>query len=251
MTSGTTTCRDIERLLPEYALGLLDAPERRRVEGHLGTCRACRQQLSGYQRTADGLLFAVEPVAPPARLRSRLQARIAARRPRPSPWAVRPPWLTWSRAAGLALVAVLVGLNAYSLFTAIQIRREQRALVEQTAFDRTALALLTYPTSEVTLVSGDPGYGTLVYDPGFQIAVLYAWKLEPLPVGQAYQAWLIRPDGSRVSGGLFQSSDGEAFTRVILRAPGPLSEFVGSGVPVEPEQGRAQPTGPRVLSADL
>jgi anti-sigma factor RsiW len=71
------------QLLPDYALGLLPAEERRRVESHARQCPACRlalQRERGVEalvrdavhsaaRPAPGRLNALRPAAPAARLR--------------------------------------------------------------------------------------------------------------------------------------------------------------------------------------
>jgi len=81
--------------------------------------------------------------------------------------------------------------------------------------------------------------------------VLYVWGLDPLPESQVYQAWLIEPDGERVSGGLFEVAEGEDFIQVVVQSPEIIKGFDGIGVTVEPAGGSTSPTGQKVLGVDL
>ncbi len=237
-------CGDVRLLLPGYALGALEARERRQVAAHLAGCDACAAELAEFDRVRDGLLYALPPVPPPARVRARLIARTAAR-PRRLGW----EWLM-RPAAGLALLALLA-LNVAAFISLRGLLSEQQALGRQLRDQQTALALVTYPTTKVARVWGDTGYGTLVYDPVQSVAVLNAWGLKPLAGGQTYQAWLIGAAGDRISGGTFQVQEAARFTTLVINAPGPLNQFVGLGVTIEPTGGSPAPTGPRVLSAEF
>jgi anti-sigma-K factor RskA len=83
------------------------------------------------------------------------------------------------------------------------------------------------------------------------MAVLNAWGLPEVGSAQVFQLWLIRPDGERVSAGLFVRDADAPFTRVLLDMSEPAKSFVGLGVTVEPLDGSPAPTGPRVLAADF
>jgi anti-sigma-K factor RskA len=103
----------------------------------------------------------------------------------------------------------------------------------------------------VVLLEGESVGGTFLFDPDRRFAVLHMWGLDALDSSQEYQAWLVRPDGTRVSAGRFFADPDSWFTSAVLTSPGPVGEFSGLGVTIEPVGGSAQPTGPRVLSADL
>lgn len=71
--SGSAAHDEAEELLPWYATGQLDAPDRARVEAHLYSCEACRSQLAAERR------FAIEFQAMSPAVESgwaRLKARI-------------------------------------------------------------------------------------------------------------------------------------------------------------------------------
>ena len=63
----------------------------------------------------------------------------------------------------------------------------------------------------------------------------------PLAPGQVYQVWLIRPDNTRVSAGVF-TVDASQRATLVIHAPGTWSAYQGMGITVEP--GPAGSPGP-------
>ena len=45
--TGSADCRDIRHALGVYVLGAIDPAERSKVDAHLSTCPACREELAG------------------------------------------------------------------------------------------------------------------------------------------------------------------------------------------------------------
>ncbi len=244
---------ELEDLLPAYVLEALDEEECQAVARHLEGCADCRARLAEYRAVGEALLRAPAPVAPPPRVRAGFIARLAGEGREParpgllarlgslSPWA-------WLGSLGLAL---LLALNLTLLAETRALRQEQARLAQQMQAGQTALALTAYPESRTVTFQENHTGGVLLYHPERPVAVLYVWGVEPPPPGQAYQAWLIRPDGSRVSAGLFRASAEGEGVWILLGAPAPLQEFVGFGVTIEPETGSPGPTGPRVMGADF
>jgi anti-sigma-K factor RskA len=148
-------------------------------------------------------------------------------------------------------MAALLLVNLSRLRQVRSLRVEQARVAQDLQVDQTALSLASYPSTQVVLLEGESVGGTFLYEPERRFAVLHMWGLDPLESGQEYQAWLVRPDGSRVSGGVFAADPNSLFTSAVLNTPGPVGEFSGLGVTVEPAGGSLTPTGPRVLSADL
>lgn len=251
--SSEAICKEVGGMIPAYALGALDSDERSFVEAHLNRCPRCLSVLDEYQRVAEGLLQAAPTEAPPAQLRDRLIRSLDVSSPAPSrapaprvgfgPRAMR-------LAFGLGLV-LLVAVNLMLLARVDQLVDEQQALRAQIERNQTAMAVLTYPATREVEFETASVFGTVTYDPTRQVAVLYAWGLETLPAGRAYQAWFRAPSGERVSGGLFQAEPGGQFSLAILHAPEPIEAFSGLGVTVEPSGGSPAPTGEPVLSTDL
>ena len=64
--------------LPAFALGALEAEEARLVGGHLAICSRCRAIVKAYHAVVCLLPYAAPPQSPPARLRWRLLASVAA-----------------------------------------------------------------------------------------------------------------------------------------------------------------------------
>lgn len=62
-------------MLEAAALNLLEGAERRLLDEHLAVCRSCEADLTVYQTIVASLVYTVEPVAPPAQLRTRLHKR--------------------------------------------------------------------------------------------------------------------------------------------------------------------------------
>lgn len=236
-------------LLVGYSLGALEAVDKRTVVAHLDGCTECRAIVMDYGQIVEGLGHVVSPVPAPKGLRTRLAKRIAPRRS----WLIFMTRLPKLRVSGLA-VAISLILILFNVFFFLEFRsyvERQQTLVAQAQADRTALGLSVYPTVRSVIVRGEGGYGTFVYEPYLEVAVLYAWGLDPLPGDQTYQAWLLESGGQKISAGVFQAEPGAQFVRLIIHPPLPLVEYIRLGVTVEPGPGSLQPTGPQVLAADL
>jgi anti-sigma-K factor RskA len=69
---------DYKELLALEAAGALGAEDSRGLAEHLASCEECRRELAGLRDTAASLLYTLTPVAPPARLRSRVLEQVRA-----------------------------------------------------------------------------------------------------------------------------------------------------------------------------
>lgn len=103
------SCREIGKLLPEYAVGALDEAAAQRVREHVKVCAACRRELDGLIEVGE-LLIPIELVTPPRDLWPSIAARLEPRRARMSWWRShsRPAFALVAAAA--VLLAVAVGL---------------------------------------------------------------------------------------------------------------------------------------------
>ncbi len=142
-----------------YVLGALSSSEKLQVESHVATCPECAGELRALRSTADALAWSVDPVDPPAAIRQRVMASVAAATPsarsatagtlgRTSGWM---PWL-----AAAASIVLAVGLGLYS----VQLRERVRVLETelrgallqvQAAETRTAQARLIASNAEQEL----------------------------------------------------------------------------------------------------
>ena len=106
---------EAEELLPWYATGQLDAPERVRVEAHLSSCADCRQQLTSERRMIQEFRdLAPEVDAGWDRLRRRIEPQRPGRyrpRLRGRAWnVVRHPAITALAAAQVGFLVLTGGL---------------------------------------------------------------------------------------------------------------------------------------------
>ena len=69
---------ELRDLVPIYALDALGGDEELEVRSHVEACEPCRLLLESHLDAAAGLALAAESVTPPADLRSRLMAAVAA-----------------------------------------------------------------------------------------------------------------------------------------------------------------------------
>jgi anti-sigma-K factor RskA len=237
-----------EALLGAYTLGALTEAEALQVEAHLAACEQCTARAAEFQQIAKGLLHLAPEVDPPAALRARLMAALdedAQPARRSNPAGRRLGW-----AGALAAVALLA-LNLAQWVRNASLQAQLESLAAQERAGQTAQALRSYPSSQVVELEAEGIRGTLVYDPGFPLAVLYIWGLEDPGPQQAYQAWLISADGTRTSGGLLELPEEQGFAWLVVRANRPLQDYSGFGLTLEPADGSPLPTGPRILGSDL
>ena len=245
-------CQHMEELLAAFALDALEIDEKNQVEAHLQNCLACQRVLVDYQAVSDGLMAALPPAQPPARIRAQLLAKTAPKPPKANwreRWRALLPRVLPITVLAAVLLLVIFNLSLYRRTN--QLLQTQEKMAQQNQAYQTAFALLTYPDTQVAVIDDGEIYGTLVYDPDGQVAVLNVWGLEDLPQGQAYQVWLIEPDETRISGGVFQSSDELGYLSIVIESPASLDSFTGIGVTIEPEGGSPGPTGPRIFGVGL
>jgi hypothetical protein len=150
-------------------------------------------------------------------------------------------------ALGIAVVALLF-LNATLAVELRSLQARQRALSQELQTQTTALALVAYPGSQALPVVSKGGGGAFVIDPDLESGALFAWGLPVLDQAHTYQAWLVKPDGVRVNGGLFSVAPGQSFASVVVKSDQPLSSYSSLGVTVEPRNGSSSPSGAWVLS---
>jgi anti-sigma-K factor RskA len=245
-------CHQIEPLLAAYALNALETDENRQVETHIESCDICLQIVSDYQAISNELLFVQPPSQPSTRIRAKLLAQTATGPKRTGileRFRSNPSRLITVSTLVVALILLVININL--IYSTNQLLVSQEELTRQNQVNQTAFALLTYPDSQVAIIDDGEIYGTLVYDPDGQVAILSVWGLESLPNEQDYQVWLIEPDQTRISGGVFQSSDQAEYVTFIIESPNPFDDFSGIGVTVEPAGGSPGPTGPRIFGVEL
>lgn len=233
--------------LSAYALGALDAEEAAALEAHLQTCEACRTELAEFRRLSDSLLLATPPRPPSPALRKRLQSRLPSAQKQVKP---RVNWSLGNLAMGTALALLLI-MNLFSFTQMRQIQNQQKSLLQQIKTNQFALSMLAYPSTQAYSISADNLSGSVLLDRERNTVALVMWHLPELSDEQTYQAWLIQPDGSRVSAGVFRPQADVSYTTQPIYAKQDISRFTGVGVTIEPAGGSEQPTGPRIFKVDF
>lgn len=233
--------------IPAYAIGALDADDITALESHLKTCASCRTELAEYHALSESLLMAVPPKQPSTALRKRLQSRLPSARKPPR------PQVTWSfsrLAIGFAVFTLLV-LNFVSFAQLWQIQSQQASLLNRVENAQVALAMLSSPNIQTLSITGGQVSGSLLVDKDNNKAILIAQNLPALTENQIYQIWLVKPDGGRVSAGLFRPESGQSYTTKAILPTQSLSNYLGIGVTVEPAGGSDKPTGARIFKVDF
>jgi len=249
-------------LIPAYALGALDDPERIEFEAWLHTDPEAQAILSDYRAVADHLV-ALAPLRPaPSHLQVDLRQRLAASRTvsaaetrvmsaprlaaRPTTARVR----AWMLAAALFVVVIAGALFALAY-------REDDA-PPKSAAERLWAELKDQPdTAAYDLVAGEVSaevWGYLMVASDGQRAVLCLWELPALTDEQVFQVWMTDENGQRTSGGLFDADPAAKIVFVEVPFDEPVSAYQGVGVSLEPAGGSPytdRPSGPRVLSVPL
>lgn len=208
-----STHEQLRRDLGSYVVGALDPGDRSRLEAHLGTCPACREELAAYAGL-PGLLSRVtldevvnQSLLPAPALLPRLLDTVEQER-QASVKRLR----RWRVAAG--------GLAATAVATA-------------------ALAVLPgptgveAPTSELRAAAGSPAVGAVALGPrpwGTSVEL----DLQGLPPAELYVAWVADDDGDRSEVASWGPTDDGSATVTGATALAPRSV---RGLTVETEDG--------------
>jgi anti-sigma-K factor RskA len=230
--------------IPTYALGRLDADATAALEAHLRTCDSCRSDLASYKRLNQDRLAALphqpSPVGPQERANPDLTDR-------------RHTLLAWSlgQIAFVLSVLVLLGLNLATFLQLRSLQQEQARLLNQVQTDKAVLDILASPGTVSIPILGQQSPAVLLINKEQNTATLIAWDLPSLPEDQTYQAWLVQPDGIRISAATFRPAQGSSYTAGMLSSPQSLNTFSSLAVTIEPTGGSTQPTGDRILKVDF
>ena len=262
-------------LAPAYALGALDAEDRRMFERHVAECEACTAEVRAFSEVAAALATAVPQVTPPPEVRDRVVTAVRESavmppvgtstvlpiraRERKSPVRIHRSQMDWLAYA--ALLAVTVGLGGYSLSLRARVADLEVRLADATSrtllatramADAQRVALQTQSTVDV-LTAPDlaridlAGQATA---PSARARALWsrergmvftASNLPQLAEGRVYQVWVVTAD-ARISAGLIMP-DESGRTTAVFATPPDIPPPVAVAVTLEPAGGVPQPTG--------
>jgi len=219
--------------LAAYALGALDADERRAIDAHLATCASCRAEVRSFAETA-WLIAEPQSRQVPPRLRAAIVARARQDGSARTAWFAtllnglrRPVPLVVPLALAAVLVVALLGYGGA--------RRDA---------DRYAAAVAGAVGARVVplaATAGDGARGSLVI-PANGAAPYLILDLPAAPAGKTWEAWVIRGD-TPVRAGL---TDERGVTTLTLTAAVAGGDTIA--VTPEPKGGLDAPTGTPVLA---
>ncbi len=234
-------------LIPAYALGALDTEEREAFETLLANDAEAQKMLAEYQALTDSLILITPAQTAPSHLKDDLRKRLAAQRKTETPPAPiktipmsesslpEPKPVRRNRALGglLALAAMLVVVFGVAWF----LSRNQQALSPQELYaslsaQEGAVSVALVPDPAQEQISG-----TLIAAPDGSQAVIQVSNLPVLPADQTFQLWLINNQSSIQSGGLFQATQAEETTYIVVPLETSLQNYQAFAVSIEPAGG--------------
>ena len=230
-----------------HALGTLQGDERARLEAHLDSCAACRQELADLRGDMALVAMSTAGPKPPQRSRQRLLNAIA-KEPRvpatASGAASRFNWwaaLGW--AAAVAMLMVVVQLRRENYFLRESVTNLGALTSQQTlelANAQRVVDTLTAPEAQTVMLAASknpPPQGKAFYLKNRSGLVFVANNLPALPADKIYELWLIPPTGAPIAAGLFKpDAKGNA---TVVNPPGlpPGVEAKTFAVTLEPASG--------------
>jgi len=246
-------CQPFQDDLPAYSLGALDADGLAALESHLATCADCNAELTDYKKISTGLLHALPPRTPPARLRNNLQARLPSASNRTVRLIPQFNRVSLGQFLNAVVVLALIGLNINFTSQIRELRQQQDALAERMLAEQAAIGMLAFPNTQIHMINPDVQSltGSALVNKDRPMAILLLWNLPELDSTQIYQVWLIDVNGKPIGAGLFVPAIGQKYTTALVQSAVPLGEFIAIGVTIEPAGGSEQPTGDRLLVVEL
>lgn len=251
-------CTRVEELEDRYLLGELEEEEATNLEWHLRDCLNCAARLSANEEALGQLFAVVEPISPPAHVRSAILEKIS----KPAPAPVIPietrkqrrrtalPSIGWVAAVAAALV---LGLGFWvinlqnDLATANDQRIEAQRLLDYTSFADTRV----WTMFSEGRTDADAPRARMYIRNGSDFFVVTASKLPPVTSGQYYQVWMVRNDSNGKPTG-----KPELVTKLVLNQQGRANMVVANPsrsadigtcfVTVE-NHDTTEPSGPKLL----
>ena len=231
---------DIHDQVTGYVLGELSDGESAAFQAHLETCSECRVEVESLRQVAIELAME-QAEEPPAHLRAKVLAAVAAKSPGKcsqakcphrtvTPIRRRPRWIP----AGIAAAVVVISLLGWSMLGTGR-------LINSIVNDPLAI------TIEATPGAGEFDAARVVFSESRNSAVLEVEGLDQLPSDRTYELWLV--DGDEVlPAGLFNT--GTAGTARVL-IEGEIRPGMVVAVTEEPAGGVDVATGEILFSAPV
>ncbi len=208
---------EIENSLAAFLLGASDAEEAAVVRAHLEGCPICQALAKRLQRAIGSVPLAVEPVAPPARLRERILAAAAASRqsirsiPQRAPVLRlrRPAGWRWATSLRATIAAAAVVAFALGAGFGLGIGRSISPAPESAA------AVAQHTLTGSGAMAGAQGR---VFELRQEGLTLVQFSGLPQPdQGKVYELWLIPKDGQPSPAGVFAPDSQGSHVVVLAR----------------------------------
>lgn len=254
-----------------YAIGALDTEERRLFEAHLAGCPDCQAEVAAFRRVAAGVALGVEPVAPPAALKTKILTRATGQPSIERPAPAAPPRISssWLAAAAAVLLAIAAGVyGAYQHALVVTLLQTQAAMSGQQQQLRAELVRARAEARQLSnaidvLAAPDLVHADLTAPPDAGVAtgrafwsrsrglMVSADRLPALGPGRIYQVWLVLPNRAPIGAGLFGVGSAGSGT-MVNRLPAELDTVKNTAltwaITNEPAGGSAGPTTPILLA---
>lgn len=273
----TMTCDDARDLAAGFVLGALSPDEASAVRAHLETCEHEHAEFAELGGVVPYLADSLEPVEPPAGLRSRLLAAAAAERsdvaggsaaspevaarseraptsPIPFPSSIEREQRAVARASGrgmwlvrIAAVLAIAVLGAWNLQLQSRLSGVEGDLAAAQAYRAAVTAVLNAAAQPGAqsgfLAATDPGSTAtgLVAATGGSV-ILAVQNLAPTTGAQVYEAWVIVGDSAPVPLGGFEVGVGG--TGVFRGSTALAASGAIVALTLEPAHGATTPTLP-------
>ena len=262
---------ELTLLAPAYALGALDADERRAFEDHLAECDICAAEVRSLTPIAAGLAQTPLQVSPRPELRSRVLTAVGATTPMrqvvAAPAAPAPRARSTGPAVWLPYAAVLALAAGFAMYAwdqrnqvrdmsarleqaAAGVRESQRDLAaarrqvtdmqRRAAEARAAIDVLTAPDLVRIDLAGQAGArqaSARALWSRQRGMVFSATNLPPLAAGRVYQVWVITAGPDPISAGLL-APDGSG----VFMTPPDIAPPRAVAVTDEPAGGMPKPS---------
>jgi anti-sigma-K factor RskA len=259
---------ELSAQLGAYVLGVLTPPEHEDVQAHVAGCAACAGEVRLLGATADAVAWSVMPVDPPVAVRQRVMSSIHAS-PAPSRVPVKRSLVPWFAAAACFLFAMALGAYAARLrgrVQALEQALESAVLQVQGAEQQTAQARLVAADAQQelsVLAAPDVAHLDLKGQAAASRAsarilwsrsrglLLAASNLPLLPPGRTYQLWVLSGRTAPISDAWVFTTDVAGNVTILFKTSSTLPTPTAMAVTIEPDGGRAAPTGAMYLTGSF
>jgi anti-sigma-K factor RskA len=228
----------VDRLACEYVLGTLRGAARRRFEGVLAGHIPLRRAVQQWEQRLFWLSMRLPPVKPPAHLWTQIEQRLNLSQNAPPPDATRPSRVWQALAAGIAAIALTLGVLLVTRAPEVQVQ------VQKQAVESAHTAIVAEGNVPIWVLNAYP-----------QVSELRVKALRPVALAdnQAFELWMLPDSGAPpVSLGLLPRS-GNAVLPLSAAAARVLAATSTLAVSIEPAGGSptGAPTGPVRYTAPL